>query len=1135
MLFLLVFAMLMAPRLYAQVTTSALTGTVRSATEEPLVGANIVATHLPSGTKYATSARGGGEFQIANMRPGGPYLIEVTFIGYDTERFENIFLQLAESFVLRPTMKKTSTVMEEVLLTTGRRSQTFNPNRTGAVTNIGLRTITQAPTITRSLNDLTRIAPQAAGRDGAIAGGNYRQNNFTIDGADFNNSFGIGGNLPANGAPISLDAIEEISINITPYDIRQSGFIGSAINAVTRAGTNTFTASVYTYFRNERHRGRRVEKTYFTRPPEEFGQHGIRIGGPIIKNKLFFFLNYETEHQPKSIQTRFAATAASPYGSSPNIARPTADSLNYISQYLQDNYGYVTGPYDNYTPEITRKKVMGRLDWNISNKHRMNVRYSQVEGGEPNPPSTSTGGLGTVAGASNSRQDVVAMWFKNSNYFQGANFYSFAAELNSTFGKFSNQVRATYTYQNDSRESDSQVFPFVDIMSTGGGVNTQTGSGVGAVYTSFGYEPFSFGNLRKVKMYSVVDNFSWRTNKHNWTVGFQFDQSETINGFQRFATSYYRFATWADFASALDPNPLNRKLPTDYALTYSLSKNFAPAFSAFKFRQYSVYGQDEIAINRNFRLTLGLRLDLPTYPGVPQILTHPLVLARTFQDGEKVNTGNLPEKKIMWSPRAAFNWDLYGDRSLQIRGGTGLFTGKIPFVWIVSQSGDNGMIQITQAWNMYTSTGALSGAPPPGPFDPNPAAYRPSVVPPAGTVAPASVTALASDYRHPQTWKTSLAIDTKLPWGMIGSVEAIFNKDVKTAIFRNPNYIDPQGLNVAGYPDRRPIYGSTVPTRFLNTLNSAGQFVSGGTTAFNSVIIDNDKRGYYFSITGKLEKPFNKGFYASLSYTKTHAANLHDGGGDQPLGAYQNTAQVYGLNDSKLSYAQYTVPDRVLATVSYRKEYFKHLATTISLVYQGSIDGRFSYVYGQDFNRDGVNNNDLIYIPKNALDPNEIQFGNGNNTTGSAANVVIAGVTYTPAQQAQLFENYIQQDKYLSKHRGQYAERNGAQFPWRNQVDMKFMQDVFTKIGKNRNTIQFTIDILNVGNMINPSWGKVKTLNAGSILVPQNQNSLVPGGSVKPIFRIATVQNQPATRTFRDNVSVISTYSVQFGFRYLLN
>ncbi|MEI9909041.1 MAG: carboxypeptidase regulatory-like domain-containing protein [Bacteroidota bacterium] len=1108
----------------AQITTSSISGTVTGITKEPLVGATITATHQPSGTRYVTTSKSGGQVYIQNMRVGGPYLIEISFVGFETEKLENVYLQLAESFILTSALKSANSTLENVVVTTGRRNTILNSNRTGAVTNIGLRQIQQSPTVTRNLNDFTRATPQSNGP--SIGGGNYRQNNFTIDGADFNNSFGIGTNLPAGGSPISIDAIEEISVSLTPFDIRQTGFIGSAINAVTRAGTNNFYGTVYTFFRTEKQRGDKVGKTSFVRPTEEYNQYGASFGGPIIKNKLFFFFNYETEKQPKSIQTRVAATPGAPYGSSTNVVRPTADSLNYIRQYLQTNYGYDTGPFDNYTPNIERKKILGRIDWNINSRHRFNVRYSQVEGGEPNPPSTSVGGAGTVAGATGTRTDITSLWFKNSNYFQGANFYSFAAELNSNFGKFFNTLRGTYTNQDDSRETDSQIFPFVDIMSNGNGVATQSGSGVGVPYTAFGYEPFSFGNLREVKMYSFVDNLTWKTNKHSWTVGAQFDQSETINGFQRFATSYYRFGSWADFASSLNPDLTQRKLPTDFALTYSLAKDFAPAFSSFKFRQYSVYGQDEIAINKNFRLTLGLRLDLPTYPGVPQIITHPLVLAMNFENGEKVNTGNLPGKKIMWSPRIGFNWDAYGDRSLQIRGGTGIFTGKIPFVWIVSQSGDNGMIQITQAWNMYTSTGAPSGAPPPGPFNPDPNAYRPSAVPPAGTIVPGSVTALDPDFKNPQSWKTSLALDTKLPWGVILTMEGIFNKDINTAFFRSPNYIAPQNLNVSGYPDNRLIYGATVPTRFINTINAAGVPVANGTTAFVPVIIDNRNKGYYGSFTVKFEKPFSKGLYASLAYTKNIAGNLHDGGGDQPLGAYQNTPNIKGLNTNDLSYAQYVVPDRIIATLSYRKEYFKHLATTLSFVYQGSIDGRFSYVYGADFNRDGVNGNDLIYIPKDATKTSEITF---------VPSASINGVVYSAAEQGQLFENYIKQDKYLSKHRGQYAERNGGQFPWRNQLDFKFMQDLFVKTGKYRNTLQFTIDVFNFGNLINSDWSKVKTLNAGSILVPQNQNSLVPGGAVVPTFRLASANNQIVTSTFRDNVSVSSTYFMQFGLRYIFN
>jgi hypothetical protein len=941
------------------------------------------------------------------------------------------------------------------------------------------------------VNDLTRATPQSNGQ--SVGGGNYRQNNFTIDGADFNNSFGIGNNLPANGAPISLDALEEISVNITPFDIRQSGFIGSAINAVTRAGTNRFSGSVYEYFRTEKNRGDQVDKTTFIRPVEQFKQYGVRFGGPIIKNKLFFFLNYETEKQPKVIQTRSASTAANPYNPSNSfIARPTADSLNLISNYLLDNYGYVTGNYDNYSTNIERKKIMGRIDWNISQKHKLNVRYSQVEGGEPNPPSTSRSPL-TAYTTGSGRTDINALWFKNANYFQGANFYSFAAELNSTFGHASNTLRGTYTYQNDSRTSESQIFPFVDILSGG------------SPYTSFGYEPFTFGNLRKVKMYSIVDNLSWTSGKHNWTVGAQVDLSETINGFQRFATSYYTFASWNDFISGVKPQ--------DYAITYSLAPGFAQAFPSFKFSQVSAYAQDEIIASKNFRATLGLRFDQPGYPDVDAIQTHPLVAALTFANGEKINTGVLPKKRLMLSPRFGFNWDFYGDRSLQFRGGTGIFTGKVPFVWIVSQSGDAGMLQVTQTFVGQANT--------PGPFNPDPNAYRPTTQPAAGTVIPSTISALSPNFKIPQTWKTSLAMDAKLGGGFIGTLEAIFNKDMKTAVFRNPNLVSPAALGVANYPDNRMIYPATVPTKFINPLTTGGLVSPTGTQAFNTIVLDNGNKGYYFSFTAKLEKQFRNGLFASVAYTKSMADNLFDGNGDQPLSAWQGTATVSGSNFASLGYAGFVTPDRIIATFSYRKEFLKHLATTFSAVYEGGIQGRFSYTYSADFNRDGTNL-DLIYIPR---DPSEIDFV--SQTAG--------GVTYSAQQQSDLFFAYINQDKYLKAHKGQYAERNGAQTPWRNQVDVKFLQDLFINVGKNRNTLQLSIDIFNFGNLLNPSWGRLKTINQSSILVPQNVASLVAGGTVRPTFRLALDRGVPITSTFRDNVSVFSTYSMQFGLRYIFN
>lgn len=1088
---LVIFLLAIHVTVMAQITTSSISGTVKNASDEPLVGATVTATHQPSGTRYVTTSRAGGQYAIANMRVGGPYLIEITFVGFTTDRQEDVSLKLAEVFYLNSILKPSTGELTNVVVTTAaRRNPILNAKRTGAVTNIGIAQIQRLPSISRSINDLTRATPQSNGQ--SVGGGNFRQNNFTIDGADFNNNFGIGENLPASGAPISIDALEEISVNITPFDIRQSGFIGSAINAVTRSGTNKFSGSVYNYFRNQKNRGDKVGKTTVVRPNEEFDQWGFRVGGPIIKNKLFFFLSWETEKQPTVIQTRSAATPSAPFGSAPNISRPTAAELDMLSDYLLNTYGYVTGPYDNYSTEISRKKIMGRLDWNISDKHKLNVRYSQVEGGEPvilngsrSPFTQFTTGQG--------RTNNNAHWFKNSNYFQGANFYSIAAELNSSLGKkLFNTFRATYTFQNDSRQSDSEFFPFVDILKDG------------LPFTSFGYEPFTFGNLRKVKTYSLVNNLSWTTNKHNWTVGAQVDLNETVNGFQRFGSSYYTFASMNDFLSGAKP--------TDFALTYSLAPGFAQSFPKFKFAQYSVYGQDEIAINKNFRLTLGLRLDRPSYPDIFEVQTHPLVLGLTFANGEKINTGNLPSKTLMWSPRMGFNWDLYGDRTLQIRGGTGIFTGKVPFVWVVSQSGDAGMLQVTQTYTGQANT--------PGPFNPDPAAYRPGTPPVAGTVIPNPISAMSEGFKNPQSWKSSLAMDTRLPGGIIATIEAIFNKDINTAIFRNANLVAPTALAATGsYPDNRLIYPSG-NAKYINRLTNGLPNANG--SAFNAIVLDNGSKGYYFSLTGKLEKQFRGGLFASLAYVKSMAENLFEGNGSQPLSAWQGvpgTPTVNGANNPVLGTAGYVIPDRIVGTFSYRKEYFKKLGTTISLIYVGGIQDRFSYTYTADFNNDGANF-DLIYVPKAA---SEIDF----------VAQTVNGVVYTAQQQSDLFFAFIEQDKYLKTRKGMYAERNGAKMPWLNRWDVKILQDISTNIGKNKNTLQFSLDIFNAGNLLNADWGELKSTNASSLLIPVTFPNA--GSATRPTFRLALDRGNVPTTSFRDNVSVFSTYSMQFGFRYIFN
>ncbi len=1089
--FLLIFTAFFSSNTFGQVTSSQITGTVTDDKGAGLPGATVIAIHVPSGSRYGITTNATGRYTLPSVRVGGPYTVKASFVGFKDQVREGVQASLGASAVIDFKLSEEGTLINEVRVVSS-VNKVLNENRLGAVTNISRDQINTLPSISRNINDLTRLTPQANGT--SIGGGNYRQNNITVDGADFNNNFGIGGNLPGgNASPISLDALEQISVNVTPYDVRQSGFIGSAINAVTRSGTNDISGSAYTYFRNDGMQGNKIGDQTFTKQDLQYKQYGFRLGGPIVKNKLFYFVNAEFERQTTPGPSQIAATPELPFGqANPQVSRPTVDELTTISQYLEDKFGYITGPYQGYSSKSFSNKFLARLDWNISQKHKLNVRYSFLESESSRiQPSTSTSPFNNVY--PQNRQSTQALQYENSGYFQAANFYSFSGELNSSLGKIANTLRVTYTRQNDPRTTKGGQFPFVDILKDGNPL------------TSFGTELFSYGNLRDVKTWSIVDNVEMTIGKNNLTFGLQADFNETKNGFQRFGTGFYVFNSWDDFVTG--------KLPLHYGLTYSLSPGFAQAFPSFKFAQYSAYGQDEFTVNKQLKLTGGIRLDYATFPNNQP--NHPLIANLSFEGGQKVNTGDFPDSRLMFSPRFGFNYDVKGDRTLQLRGGTGIFTGRVPFVWVVSQVGDAGMLQSTQTW---------SGADVPGPFRVEP--YYPSTVPQAGTSIPTGgTTTIAPDFKMPQTWKSSLAVDLQLPFGIVGSVEAIYNKDINTAYFRNINLKAPQALNVTGYPDNRLIYGASNNAKYINPLTSAGQYSATGTTAYNVTQLGNANQGYYFSFNAKLEKQFSKGLSAMVAYVKNDSKNLFDGGGDQPSSAWQGTPTVNGSNNSTLSYANYVVPTRVVGAVTYRKEYLKHLATSISVVYEGSSGGRFSYNYGADINRDGANA-DLIYIPKDAT---EITFVPLTIGSGSSA------VTYTAAQQSDAFFKYIEQDDYLKSRKGQYAERNGALLPWRNQFDIKIIQDIFSNINGKRNTVQLSIDILNVGNLINNEWGIQKVVNNSNILVPTNAASLVPGGTVKPTYRLGQDRGALIKDTYRTNLAFNSTYYFQVGLRYIFN
>ncbi len=1070
-------------------TTSSVSGKIVDTNGQAMPGATVLAVHVPSGAQYGAMTNSDGLFTIQGMRPGGPYTIDVSFVGYEKKTIPNIYLSLGEAFVLNATLNQVSAQLKEVVVV-ATKAPIFNSEKNGTSINISNVQMASMPTVSRSINDVTKLTPQSNGDQ--IGGGNYRQNFILVDGAQFNNAFGIGTNLPGNGSPISLDALDQISVNITPYDVRQSGFIGASVNAVTRSGTNDFTGSVYSYLNNETFKGNRVGEKTFVKTPSSYKMVGFRLGGPIIKNKVFFFVNYENEISQVPGPTRVAATPSAPYNAANNIARPTAVMMDSISRYLEKTYGYSTGPYQGYAYQSPAERFLGRIDWNINKNHKFNFRYTYSGTKVPYAPSTSVSPFSSIYNDNRiSSSNLYSMWYENSGYYQQMNFTSVAGELNSTFGggKFTNTLRATYSYQNEPRSTDGNLFPFVDILNAG------------SVYTCFGTELFSYGNTRRVKTLTLNDDVTWSLGINNFTAGISYEHDNTVNGFMRFGSSYYVFSSWNDFLTGAKPQ--------DFGITFSNSPGYAQAFPTFNFAQTAVYLQDEVMATSRLKITAGIRVDLPTYP--EPLASHPILDTLNF-GGKTYNTSTLPKSVLMLSPRIGFNYAINEDRSLILRGGTGIFTGRVPFVWIVGQAGDAGMLQTTQTYVGAANT--------PGPFNPSISAYYPATQPAAGTIVPSTFTMISPNFKMPQTWKSSLALDAKLPFGIKGTIEGIYNKDINTAFFVNEGLRGDSAMNIPGYPDHRLIYPATTVARYYYT-QTAGVILPAGTGGVAPIVLENRKGGYYYSFTVRLEKSFFKGFTGMVAYSHSEAKNLVDGSGDQASSAWNGNANVNGANSPELSYTSYVTPDNVIGSASYRIEE-KKMAWTVSLFYQGGAPGRFSYTYSTNIARDGAGSNNLIYIPK---DPSEITF----------VPETVNGVTYTAQQQSDAFFAYIKQDKYLRSRQGEYAERNGAILPWANRFDLKLQQEFFFNVAGKRNSIQVSLDILNFGNLLNKYWGIVKQYNQNQLLIMTNSAAIHADGTVVPTFRFNPYNNALPAQSFSNSLSYTSTYSMQLGIRYVFN
>lgn len=1035
----------------AQSTTSTIEGRV---TDDmgPLVGVTVTAVYTPSGLAYHAVTNQEGSYRINGIVAGGPYRVKAEMTGYRPSVLGNVTAPLGGRVEVDFELRLASTTLGEVVVSDEGVRSNMDVQNSGASTFVSSEGINAMPTTTRSLNDVMRLTPQGttSGSSFAVGGGSYRSSTVTVDGAAFNNAYGLGStSLPAGGNPLSLDVIDQMTVSVTPFDVRHSGFQGGAINMVTKRGGNEWHASLYDYYTGKGLSGQRLGDITLSQGNTMSNVTGFTLSGPIVKDKLFFFLN--AEYMPERVAGANAQARAEGGAWGGNgYNRPTVGRMDTIRQYLIDEYGYDPGRYQNYAVDASDYRLLARLDWIVNSDNHFNIRFSHTHTtlaeasssmsglGGTNTPFVVGGDRYTFNRTSEGRLSDYALMFESARYTKNQDFSSVAAELNSRLwdGQGNNVLRATWSYQNEPRGHYGDYFPTVDILEP---YTSADGSRKYAVYTTFGLDPSTYMTANKVSTFNVTDELSYTTGIHNLLAGVQVEHSNVRNVYMPGGAGWYVFDSWESFVGHRDP--------VLFMVAYANQQDrLALPEYVFNYFQPSVYVQDEVEFSRFFKLTAGVRLEMPMIRFATD--NYHEGFARMAEENPEssfagLNPGDMPKERINVSPRVGFNWDVAKDRKVVLRGGTGLYMGRIPNVWFVNAlSSSNIML------NQYVSNTQTHN--PVVPFSPSREDIINSVPEGQNSALPSSAVILDKELRMPTSWKSSLAMDVRLPWGIKGTVEGILSYNYHEVVATTLGYAEGDSLRLPGEPQGRTSYRD----------EGIGNGVHGYRLRNAEGL-----HGRYFSVVAQVEKHFGFGLDVMAAYTYSNSLSVQDGGGDAVYTLSQ-TSNVNGDNSPELGYTAFVAPHRVIASANYLIPEGRHTATRIGLFYEGYNVGMvngwgysgLSYLMN---NVGGISASRLMYVPTDE-ELAEMPFLSDENRTA--------------------FADYIATDRYLSRHRGEYTRRGAMTAPWHNRLDIKVCQEFYFRAFGHTTTLEVGADINNVANLLNSEWGTYKQISSQTVL-----------------------------------------------------